>query len=75
MLRPSKAYKNNTKLGLAGLSETKLEHLISSFLYKNNSNNNKKSHLGRTNLPVSRILTAVQMCRQNGARWNHFRVT
>lgn len=42
MLRPSKAYKNNTKLGLAGLSETKLEHLISSFLYKNNSNNNNK---------------------------------
>lgn len=36
MLYPSKTYKKNTKLGLAGFYETKLEVLLSSFL------NNKK---------------------------------
>lgn len=51
MLRPSKAYKNNTKLGLAGLSETKLELLILSFLYKNN-NNKKKATLAE---PISQF--------------------
>lgn len=72
ILHPSKTYKNNMKLGLAGLSATKLEFHISSFMHNKQQ---QKSHLGSSSLPVSRILTAVQMCRQNGARWNNFRVT
>lgn len=72
MLYPSKTYKKNTKLGLAGFYETKLEVLLSSFL---NNKKKKNRHPGSTSLTVLRQLTAIQMCRQNGARWNNFTIT
>lgn len=49
MLYPSKTYKKNTKLGLAGFYETKLEVLLSSFL------NNKKKKTDTLAVPVSQF--------------------
>lgn len=50
MLYPSKTYKKNTKLGLAGFYETKLEVLLSSFL-----NNKKKKKTDTLAVPVSQF--------------------